>query len=108
MKLASYLGGVEDAGGKLKESGLTHWQGSNTGASNTTGFTALPGGLRDVSNDFGGFFIKINAIGAWWTSTPGIEPTDHPLWLDFNSGKFYFVPYWIYYNSGLSVRCLKD
>ena len=108
MKLATYLGGVEDAGGKLKESGLTHWQGSNTGASNTTGFTALPGGLRDVSSDFGGFFFKINAIGAWWTSTPGIEPTHHPLWLDFNSGKFYFVPYWIYYNSGLSVRCLKD
>jgi uncharacterized protein (TIGR02145 family) len=106
--LATYLGGVELAGGKLKESGTTHWQSPNTGATNTTRFTALPGGVRDVSSDFGGFFLRFGSNGFWWSSNPGIEPTDHSLWLDSNSSKFSFVPWWIYYNSGLSVRCLKD
>jgi uncharacterized protein (TIGR02145 family) len=108
MILATYLGGVELAGGKLKESGTTHWQSPNTGATNAMGFTALPGGLRDVSSDFGGWFAWIGTNGMWWSSNSGIEPTDHSLWLDSNSSKFSFVPWWIYYNSGLSVRCLKD
>lgn len=108
MILATYLGGVEFAGGKLKESGTTHWQSPNTGATNTTRFNALPGGLRDISSDFGGWFGWIGTNGMWWSSNPGVEPTDHSLRLDSNSGKFSFVPYWIYYNSGLSVRCLMN
>ena len=108
MILATYLGGPDIAGGKLKESGTAHWQSPNTGATNAARFNALPGGVRDVSSDFGGFFIKSGSNGFWWSSDPGIEPTDHSLWLDSNSGKFSFVPWWIYYNSGLSVRCLKD
>ena len=108
MILATYLGGPDIAGGKLKESGTTHWQSPNTGATNTVRFNALPGGVRDVSSDFGGFFIKSGSNGFWWSSDPGIEPTDHSLLLDSSSGNFSFVPWWIYYNSGLSVRCLKD
>ena len=47
--LATYIGGQEVAGGKLKESGITHWLDPNTGATNATGFTALPGGYRGSS-----------------------------------------------------------
>ena len=108
MILATYLGNDELAGGKLKETGTNHWHSPNTGAINSTGFTALPGGVRDVSSDFGGFFYLIGTNGLWWSSTPGIEPADHSLLLDSNSGKFSYVPWWIRYNSGLSVRCLKD
>ena len=45
--LVTYLGGASIAGGKLKESGTTHWVTPNTGANNETGFIALPGGRRE-------------------------------------------------------------
>jgi uncharacterized protein (TIGR02145 family) len=44
--LALYLGGFAVAGAELKEVGLTHWTTPNTGATNSTGFTGLPGGSR--------------------------------------------------------------
>jgi uncharacterized protein (TIGR02145 family) len=44
--LIDYLGGVNLASGKLRESGTTHWESPNEGATNESGFTALPGGFR--------------------------------------------------------------
>jgi uncharacterized protein (TIGR02145 family) len=65
-ELVAYLGGDAVAGGKLKEAGTTHWRPSlNSGATNETGFAALPGGYRN--ND--GAFNNIGNYGNWWSST---------------------------------------
>jgi len=42
--MVDHLGGASIAGGKLKETGTEFWQEPNTGATNTSGFTARPGG----------------------------------------------------------------
>jgi uncharacterized protein (TIGR02145 family) len=61
--LIEYLGGEKVAGGKLKESGTTHWYEPNKLATNESGFTALPGGTRYTN----GLFFTIKGIGYWWT-----------------------------------------
>ncbi len=63
--LADFLGGWEEAGCKLKETGTTHWLTPNTGATNSTGFTSIPGGLRN----FDGTFFDIGSTGGYWSST---------------------------------------
>jgi uncharacterized protein (TIGR02145 family) len=102
--LENYLGGLEVAGGKLKETGTEHWYSPNTDATNISGFTALPGGWRDGN---GGGYVWLSITGCWWSSQ--VYTTDAP-WYRL-----------IYYNSGivnrpspgdpsfgLSVRCLKN
>lgn len=50
--LRDYLGGVELAGGKLKRTGLTHWESPNTGATNESGFNSVGAGYRGSLGDF--------------------------------------------------------
>ena len=100
--LTTYLGGDSIAGGKLKETGTTHWTTPNIGATNETGFTALPAGGRDW---YGGFSF-INTNGYWWTSSE----------LDANSAYFKHMVNNLssvgnLSNSkqlGFSVRCLSN
>ncbi|MEI6823215.1 MAG: FISUMP domain-containing protein [Bacteroidota bacterium] len=102
--LTNYLGGVSLAGGKLKEAGITHWQSPNTGATNETGFTALPTGYRYP----GGAFYNIGYWGYFWTST------------EDNTNPTYALNRMLSYSNsnltspsnletiGFSVRCLSD
>ena len=64
-RLTDFLGGIEVAGGKLKEAGITRWWSPNTGATNETGFSALPGGFRSCY----GSFSKTGCYAYFWTST---------------------------------------
>lgn len=65
MTLVAYLGGVEVAGGKLKETESGQWNDPNVGATNESGFCALPGGQRG----FAGIFEGMGEYGLYWTST---------------------------------------
>ena len=59
-----YLGGNSVAGGKMKEAGLNHWLDPNTDATNSSGFTGLPGGYRPT-NTIG---QNLTGTGHWWCS----------------------------------------
>ena len=105
-QLIDYLGGESAAGGKLKETGNTHWNNPNDGATNESGFTALPGGYR-ISGTFG----NIWDYGYWWSSTEGYfgTPTPPPWYITMyynNSSAFMNFAY--AKKSGLSVRCVKN
>jgi len=101
--LSTYLGGVSVAGGKLKETGTTHWTEPNTGATNETGFTALPGGTRIT----GGTFLWIRDSGMWWSSTEDNISTRAWNW-DMYYGSGGTAKTNNPKNNGLSVRCIKD
>jgi len=101
--LIDYLGGFTVVGGKLKETDTIHWQSPNTGATNETGFTALPGGYRGWLD---GSFGDIGNYGFWWSST---EYYTNSAW----NRHMYYNDSIVsrYYNNnkiGFSVRCLRD
>ena len=87
-------------GGKLKEAGYVHWISPNTGASNESGFTALPGGYR-TSSGFG----YLGRVAAFFSLTETKSSYAWVLQLSFSSERLRHV-YWSK-SAGISVRCLK-
>jgi uncharacterized protein (TIGR02145 family) len=92
-----------DEGGKLKEAGTTHWQSPNTGATNESGFSGLPGGSRYDN----GYFNFRNDYAYFWSSTEvigGFVWYRNLAWTDSEVHRSIFInkPY------GYSVRCVKD
>lgn len=63
-QLFNHLGGIFEAGGKLKQKGTTHWKAQNWKATNESGFTALPGGILWAEA-----FIYLGSRGNWWSAT---------------------------------------
>jgi uncharacterized protein (TIGR02145 family) len=98
----AFLGGIGIAGGKMKEAGTTHWASPNTGATNSSGFTGLPGGLRLPDGDYG--YIAEN--GLWWTSTPFNNSMAWGTYLWYLSPAVEHDP--VIKNYGVSIRCVKD
>jgi uncharacterized protein (TIGR02145 family) len=91
------------AGIKLKESDTTHWKGPDIGATNESGFTALPGGYRDDQ----GIFMNGGNNGYWRSSTVS-NGSEHFFGLSYKSNGSILAPFFGPVNVGLSVRCLKD
>jgi uncharacterized protein (TIGR02145 family) len=100
--LITYLGGSSAAVGKLKETGLVHWQSPNTGATNKTGFKALPGGCRD----YDGAFYFFGYYGFWWSSTEFVTGGAWSRQMGYDGTGGY--RHGNYEQDGFSVRCLKD
>lgn len=102
--LIDYLGN-NVAGGKMKETGTTHWLSPNTGATNESGFTALPSGVRSDFRELGKFFAMGN-LGYYWSSTP--IDTKYYL-LPLVSHEDAMVGQTGFYNTnGLAVRLVKE
>ena len=100
--LVDSLKGQAVAGGKLKHAGSEFWRATNAGATNSSGFRALPGGYRNLA----GNFKYLGDYGYWWSALnyDGKKAWYHNL--------FYYSPrvYRNYFdlNMGFSVRCIKN
>lgn len=101
-ELTDYLGGSTIAGGKMKEPGITHWASPNEGATNASGFSAIPGGSRNSNGEF----LDVGFLGNWWSSS---EYDAHVAWyraLIYGNAGIYRGSYGMY--DGFSVRCVRD
>ena len=99
-QLTDFLGGEGVAGGKMKEAGYDHWNSPNEGATNSSGFTGLPSGLR-----YSGGFSPYGNFGGWWsTSESGSESWSRSL----SNVTDYVTRYDYYRNDGFSARCVRD
>jgi len=101
--LVAYLGDVSEAGGKLKETGTTHWNTPNTGATNETGFTSLPGSYRSSG---GNFDSSIGKKGLWWSATGYASYGAFHRWMFHDASNVGRSGN--YREMGQSVRCLRD
>ena len=93
-------GAASNVGGNLKSTALL-WTSPNTGASNLTGFSGLPGGARSSA----GFISGLNIEGSWWSKTGAVNNaysrtlrnSENTIVRGYNTRSY-----------GFSVRCLKD
>lgn len=101
--LADYPGGSKIADNKLKEAGTAHWKSPNTGSTNESGFTALPGGCRDFSD---GYFYGLWGNALFWSAS---EYYAYGVWA--RSLFYHYAEIGRYYynkRDGFSVRCVRD
>ena len=99
LTLTNYSGD-EMAGGNLKE--IDSWMSPNAGATNATGFKALPGGSRGNR----GSFLDIGLRGHWWSSTEYASSDILNRTMSYSDSDVTGTS--DHKQSGLSVRCLKD
>jgi uncharacterized protein (TIGR02145 family) len=91
----------KDEGGKLKYEGPHFWEFPNTGATDESGFMAIPAGMRNGA----GYFKNIGkSTGFWSSSIRGDYAWVRQL--DYNSSQIYRGTIGVY--EGISVRCIKD
>ena len=86
-------------GYKMKSTGTDYWQSPNTGATNESGFSGLPGGCRSP------YFAEIDISGYWWSST---ESNTNNAWLrSLYHNNSFVVRTFRFKTDGFSVRCIK-
>ena len=98
--VATTLGGADVAGGKMKSTSSL-WQATNVGATNSSGFTGLPGGNRSRNGYFNNPYL-----GTWWTTTAASAVNAYLRNLYSPSTALGFPNYTK--ELGCSIRCIKD
>jgi len=105
--LGAYLGGMDVAGGLLKSTGTIEqstglWFAPNTGATNSSGFTGLPGGYRINY----GTFYSLGNVGYFWSASDTAFANAWNYVLDANNGEL--QQNFNLKQNGFSVRCCRD
>jgi uncharacterized protein (TIGR02145 family) len=100
--LTTFLGGTSVSGGAMKETGLCHWVAPNTGATDSSGFTALPSGVRSID----GNFYEIGNRFFIWSSTQFDIVASYSRYLYFNTTT---TPTFVNDKiNGFSIRFIKN
>ncbi|MCR4827704.1 MAG: fibrobacter succinogenes major paralogous domain-containing protein [Bacteroidales bacterium] len=100
---------ASNVGGKMKVTGTTYWMSPNTGATNSSGFSARGGGYRP--NGYG--FDDIRKSAVFWTTSTYNSDFTYDFMMSYDAGELYrygssSYDYSISKKSGLSVRCVKN
>lgn len=104
-QLVNFLGGASVAGAALKEDGYRHWLIPNLYATNTSGFTALPGGMKDLAIGY----ANLSWEGDFWTATAfSVGLTDYSYVRSLSNNDASVMQFQFDKVTGASVRCLKD
>ena len=107
-ELFNYLGGDAVAGGKMKQTGTSLWNPPNSGATNESGFTALPGGKRWVDGSSVSFFME-GGLFTCWSTDDCVNNEAYNLEIYYNDLYLYLHCNLLRkVNNGSSLRCLKD
>jgi uncharacterized protein (TIGR02145 family) len=108
--LTNYLGGNSIAGGKMKSTGTQYWNSPNEGATNSSGFSGLPGGYRWEMNSWdGGFFQRNGSESDWWGVRMSWDSIVYPTQHSLSSSTSYIYNFTSTKKQyGVNVRCLKD
>ena len=101
-ELVEYLGGESVAGGKMKETGTTHWNSPNTGATNESGFTGLPSGYRNKN----GTYYGLGSYGAYRSSSSEYNTSARDVMLRTGNTEAYIGSYSA--ADAHVVRCVKN
>ncbi len=104
-EMENYLGGASVAGGKMKDTGTVYWEAPNTGASNSSGLSVLPGGEFDAFYNPNQFSL-INQYAVFWTSTQVSTLKARERYLAYNSSASLIYDWYKVMN--YSIRCIKD
>ena len=107
--LVYQFGGVNFAGGALRSTGTNqdasgYWTAPNAGATNISGFSALPGGQIDLA----GSSLYYGNSGLWWTSTQDTPNTVFSVELSYAGVGVGAIGAARQRNYGISVRCIRD
>ena len=105
--LVDSLGSFTTVGVKLKttgnlEEGTGLWRSPNQNATNSTGFSGLPGGFRNRVSNWG----AKDGYGYYWSASLNEEGNPLYRYLSFNN--FLVYRYYSEVNTGFSVRCVRD
>jgi uncharacterized protein (TIGR02145 family) len=103
-ELFDFLGGIIVAGDEIRETGTAHWASPNYGATNGSGFTALPGGDRYPN----GIFSDVRICTCWWSATACETTTLRDYFFYYNTNWVDATPWCDDKDWGWSVRCVRD
>jgi uncharacterized protein (TIGR02145 family) len=107
LNVTNFRGSTPNVGGKLKKVDAALWTAPNLGATDETGFSAIPGGRYNQD----GTFTNLTLEGTWWSSTLAIANTNL-AWLRIlnynNRGSYRSIPTGSMIGGGFSIRCVKD
>jgi uncharacterized protein (TIGR02145 family) len=106
--LRTNLDGESVAGGKMKSTGTELWRPTNVDATNSSGFTGIPGGYRTGASSTPGYFSGTGSRGIFWSTSLNASFNYLANHWALKNTDGTFTKSYFYKNYGASIRLIKD